>query len=107
MQAYDYALAYDDASHLRSATRSQTIKGFLITQSAMQNAADRAEKILCWRIGETFFRLITAQIGTLLKEIPSLTRNNSNNAPALVKSTNLLDFCTCFHRLIGRNVSFN
>jgi hypothetical protein len=29
------------------------------------------------------------------------------SAPTLVKSTNLLVFCTCFHRLNGRNVSFN
>ena len=107
MQAYDYALAYDDVSHLRSVTRPQTIKGFLITQSAMQNAADRAKRIPLLENRRLFFRLITAQIGTLHEEIPSLTRNNRNNAPALVKSTNLLDFCTCFHRLIGRNVSFN
>ena len=32
---------------------------------------------------------------------------NLTSAPTLVKSTNLLDFCTCIHRLNGRNVSFN
>jgi hypothetical protein len=34
-------------------------------------------------------------------------QENRNNAPTLVKSTNLLDFCTCFHRQYGSTVSFN
>jgi hypothetical protein len=60
---------------------------------------------LCWRFIADFCGVIAGQIGTLLQQIPSVTRNNRNNAPTLVKSTNLLGFCTCFHRLIGRSVS--
>jgi hypothetical protein len=62
------------------------------------------EKSLCWRFGVAFCRLIAGQIGTFLQQIPSLTLKNRNNAPTLVKSTNLLDFCTCVHRLNGRTV---
>jgi hypothetical protein len=58
----------------------------------------RREKSLCWRFGAAFFRLITAQIGTFLQEISSLALKECIYAPTLVKSTYLLDFCTCFHR---------
>jgi hypothetical protein len=65
---------------------------------------DRKKSAGCGFILE-FCGVVAGQIGTLLGEIPSLTPNNRDNAPTLVKSTNLLDFCTCFHRLNGRNVS--
>ena len=64
-------------------------------------------KSLWSRFVVAFCRLITGQIGSLLQQIPLLALNKCNNAPALVKSTNLLDFCTCFHRSSRRTVSFN
>jgi hypothetical protein len=49
--------------------------------------------------------------GTAIRDLRTAKRvaaqENRNNAPTLVKSTNLLDFCTCFHRQYGSTVSFN
>jgi hypothetical protein len=56
------------------------------------------EKSLWWRFGGAFCRLITAQIGTFLQQIPLLALNKCIYAPTLVISTYLLDFCTCVHR---------
>ena len=64
-------------------------------------------KSLWSRFVVAFCRLITGQIGTFLQEISWLDLKKRIYAPALVKSTNLLDFCTCFHRSSRRNVSFN
>ena len=36
---------------------------------------------------------------------PLKSLDNPYSAPTLVKSTNLLDFCTCIHRFSGRNVT--
>jgi len=71
----------------------------------MQHAIVAAGKISLVEIYCGFFPRIAGQFGMLLQQIPSLTRNKRNNAPTLVKSTNLLDFCTCFHRSNGRSVS--
>jgi hypothetical protein len=73
----------------------------------MQSVADAVRKISSAKFLSGFFRLIAVQIGASLLRIASLARDKWISAPTLVKSTNLLDFCTCFHRLNGRNVSFN
>jgi hypothetical protein len=56
---------------------------------------------------ESDYNRVTRSIHVLFSRNHQCLQETFASAPSMVKSTNLLVFCTCIHRFSGRNVSFN
>jgi|SRR5580658_212446 hypothetical protein len=62
-----------------------------------------------WKMcrSESDYNRVTRSIHVLFSRNHQCLQETFASAPSMVKSTNLLVFCTCIHRFSGRNVSFN